>query len=211
MRQDRLSQLTDGIFAIVMTLLVFEIRVPDFDSPITNASILYGLEGVIPLFLSYLLSFLVLFTYWRAHHFIVSIYAKNIDIEVTNSNAVFLFFVALIPFSSRLLGSYPDSQASIGIYALNIIALGISLFWMRYHILNSHNIENPEFTKREMRNGAFRVVLPVVCAVLAFVISYWNTTLALFILTFAIMYNLFPQSSKINNAILDPIWPIDKD
>lgn len=208
MRQDRLSQLTDGIFAIVMTLLVFEIKIPHIDTPVTNASVLYGLESIISPLLSYLLSFLVLFTYWRAHHFIVSVYAKNIDIEVTNSNAVFLFFVALVPFTSHLLGQYPENQATIGIYSLNIVALGLSLFWMRYHILYSQNIENPIFTKREIRNGTVRVILPVVCAVLAFLVSYLNTNLALAILTFAVMYNLFPQSSKLNNIVLDPVWPI---
>lgn len=210
MNQERLSQLTDGIFAIVMTLLIFEIKIPHVDTPITNQSVLYGLEGTLPLFLSYLLSFLVLFTYWRAHHFIVSVYAKNIDLEVTNSNAVFLFFVALVPFSSHLLGQFSHTQAAIGIYSLNIIAIGLALYWMRYHILFSHKIENPIFTKREMRNGAVRVMLPVICAVLAFIVSYWNTTLALSILTFAIMYNLFPQSSRLNNVILDPIWPVEK-
>lgn len=209
MKQDRLSQLTDGIFAIVMTLLIFEIRIPYVDTPITNQSLLFALEGKISLFLSYLLSFLVLFTYWRAHHFIVSIYAKNIDIEVTNSNAVFLFFVALVPFTSHFLGQYPETQTAIGIYALNIIAIGLSLFWMRHHILFSHNIENPSFTKREMRNGAVRVMLPVVCAVIAFAVSFVSTFVALLILTFSIMYNLFPQSSKLNNTILDPVWPVE--
>lgn len=211
MKQDRLGQLTDGIFAIVMTLLIFEIRLPRIDTPVTNESLLYGLEHTIPLFLSYLLSFLVLFTFWKSHHFIVSIYAKNIDLEVTNSNAVFLFFVALIPFTSHVLGQFPNTEVGIGIYALNIVAIGLALFWMRHHILYSQNIENPSFTRREMRNGAVRVMLPVVCAILAFGLSFWSTTLALVILTFSIMYNLFPQSSKLNNTFLDPIWPVPED
>jgi uncharacterized membrane protein len=93
-----------GIFAIVMTILVFEIRVPELQSNATSWDIALALRNATPLFLSYMLSFAVLFTYWRAHHFITSVYAKNIDIRLTNINAVFFFFVALIPFSSHLLG-----------------------------------------------------------------------------------------------------------
>src|SRR4051812_17999991 len=102
MKQLRLEALADGIFAIVMTILVFEIRVPELLAP-TNQSLLYTLTDLLPVFLSYLLSFSLLFTYWRAHHFTASVYSKNIDITMTNINAIFFFFVALVPFSSHFL------------------------------------------------------------------------------------------------------------
>src|SRR3989304_4045482 len=62
-----------------------------------------------PVFLSYLLSFSLLFTYWRSHHFIESILAKNIDTRFSNLNAIFFFFIGLVPFSSLLLGRYSYS------------------------------------------------------------------------------------------------------
>jgi uncharacterized membrane protein len=124
MKQSRMDALSDGVFAIVMTLLVFEIRLPALPVMATNADILNALFFVMPVFLSYVLSFAVLFTYWRSHHFIASVYAKNIDLEMTNINAIFLFFVALVPFSSRLLGDFHTSQAAILVFGLNVIFIG---------------------------------------------------------------------------------------
>src|SRR5689334_10970729 len=104
MSHTRLDQLSDGIFSIVMTLLVFEIRVPSLATPVSNLALWHAIKDLIPYFLSYILSFALLFTYWRAHHFFVSIYAKNVDNKLTNINILFFFFIALVPFTSSLLG-----------------------------------------------------------------------------------------------------------
>src|SRR3989344_3222672 len=102
MSHTRLDQLSDGIFAIVMTILVFEIKVPEIWGPIDNSGLWTEIKLLLPLFLSYVLSFALLFTYWRAHHFFISIYAKNVDSVLTNINALFFMLVSLVPFSSSL-------------------------------------------------------------------------------------------------------------
>ena len=101
----RLGLLADGIFAIVMTLLVLEIKVPVLSYP-TNESIWRSLVDSYPLFLSYMLSFATLFTYWRGYHSVASDFAKTYNLNFENLSAAFLFFVALIPFSSHMLGVY---------------------------------------------------------------------------------------------------------
>jgi len=73
MKQSRLEALTDGVFAIVMTLLVLDIRVPDIQGIVTDGTLLSALVDITPLLLSYLVSFALLFSYWRAHHFIISV------------------------------------------------------------------------------------------------------------------------------------------
>ena len=93
MKQTRLDQLADGIFAIVMTILVFEIKVPEFYGVVDNKALLESLVKLLPVFISYLLGFSLLFTYWRSHHFIATILAKNIDTKFTNLNAIFFFFI----------------------------------------------------------------------------------------------------------------------
>ncbi len=196
MKQSRLDALADGIFAIVMTILVFEIRVPELHAGATNLDILLAIKGATPLFLSYLLSFAVLFTYWRAHHFITSVYAKNIDIRLTNVNAVFFFFVALIPFSSHLLGLYSSTQAAIIFFAVNIIAIGLSLYFMRRYIKYSKTIESEETTPIIDLHGYTRILFPVVAALLASVISFWSTNLALTFLTLGVLFNLLPHSTS---------------
>src|SRR3989338_7805312 len=106
MSHTRLDQLSDGIFAIVMTILVFQIRLPAIFRPIDNLGLWLEIEKLLPLLLSYVLSFALLFTYWRAHHFFVSIYAKNIDSLLTNINALFFMLISLVPFSASILGQF---------------------------------------------------------------------------------------------------------
>ncbi|HEY4502834.1 MAG TPA: TMEM175 family protein, partial [Candidatus Paceibacterota bacterium] len=124
MSHTRLDQLSDGIFAIVMTILVFEIKVPEIWGPIDNLGLWYEIKLLIPSLLSYILSFALLFTYWRAHHFFISIYAKNVDGVLTNINALFFMLVSLVPFSTSLLGQFSKNELSIIFFGVHIILIG---------------------------------------------------------------------------------------
>jgi uncharacterized membrane protein len=207
MKQFRLESLADGIFAIVMTLLVLEIHVPILPPQVSDLALLLALKKSIPLFLSYLLSFSLLFTYWRAHHFIASVYAKNIDTKLTNINALFFFFVALVPFSSNLLGNYGSSQLAIFIFASNIMAIGLSLFWMRNYVTVATTIENEEISSLENAHAYTRILFPVFCAIVAVVISFVSPPLSLFLFTIGILFNLSRRSTRIIFAPVRLLFP----
>lgn len=196
MKQARLDQLADSIFAIVMTILVFEIRIPDYIGIVSEQTLFQSLLNLSPVFLSYLLSFSLLFTYWRSHHFIESILAKNIDTHFSNLNAIFFFFVALVPFSSHLLGKYSYSQTAIIFFALNIILIGLSLFRMRQYVINSKTIENASFTKSENEHANMRILFPVGAAIVAIMMSFFSSVLAILLFTIAILFNLLEKSTR---------------
>ena len=203
MKQTRLDQLADGIFAIVMTILVFEIRIPEYVGIASEQSLLGSLFNLFPVFLSYLLSFSLLFTYWRSHHFIESILAKNIDTRFSNLNAIFFFFIALVPFSSHFLGKYSYSKTAIIFFALNIILIGISLFRMRQYAINSKTIENASFTKVENEHANMRILFPVCAAVVAIFVTFFSTNLAILLFTIAILFNLLEKSTKHTFLFID--------
>lgn len=203
MKLNRLENLADGIFAIVMTLLVLDIRVPLIEGPVSNGEIWSSLLGIEPLLLSYLLSFALLFTYWRAHHFFVSVYAQNLDTKLTNINAIFLALVSLLPFSAQLLGNYSHSQLVISLYGAHIILIGASLWWMREYIEKAEEIKNIAISSRDHLHGTIRLAVPIICSVLAILISFVNPTFSLGLYTFAILFNLLPQST----AFFHRLWP----
>lgn len=196
MKQTRLDQLSDGIFAIVMTLLVFEIRVPEFFGLVSDSALLNYLISMYPVLLSYVLSFSLLFTYWRSHHLIASVFAKNIDIPFSNINGFFLFFVALVPFSSHFLSKYIDSKVAIAFFALNIILMGLSLYRMRRYAIKSNTIENMPFTKTENEHAMAHILVPVASAIMAIFVSFINTEIAIFLFTIAILFNLSKNGTK---------------
>lgn len=190
MKQFRLDQLADSIFAIVMTILVFEIRVPEFAGVITNNVLVHYLINMYPLFLSYLLSFSLIFTYWRSHHFIASVLVKNIDTRFANLNGIFFFLVGLVPFSSHFLGTYIYARTSTIFFAINIILIGLSLFAMRNYAIKSNTIENTPFTKVENDHAKMHILFPVISAFLAIVVSFVSIKLAIVLFTLAILFNL---------------------
>jgi uncharacterized membrane protein len=203
MKQSRLDQLSDGIFAIVMTILVFEIRVPEFAGIVNEQTLIHSLVSIAPIFLSYLLSFSLLFTYWRSHHIIASVLAKNIDVQFSNLSGIFLFLVALVPFSSHFLGTYIGSKTAVIFFALNSILIGTSLFKMRQYAIKSETIENTPFTKVENEHANMHILFPVISSVGAIVVAFYSTKIAVFLFTVAILFNLSKNGTKYMFYIID--------
>ena len=117
----RIETLADGVFAIVMTILVFDLKAPDVAAPSDLAPSIFALW---PRFLTYGISFVVLGVYWYAHH------SQFRFIERTNKiviwlNINFLAAVALVPFSTNLLGRYPDQPISAALYGTLLAVCGL--------------------------------------------------------------------------------------
>lgn len=202
MKPARLEQLADGIFAIVMTILVFEIRVPVLTDSANTPELLTAATLLLPAFLSYLLSFSLLFTYWRAHHFFVSVYAKNIDRNLTNINAIFFLFITLLPFSTSLLARYNDNQMAVIVFGIHTIILGLCLFWIRRYVFVSEHIKNIDVSPQEIHRGTIRIFVPVFFALLAILLSFANINLSLALFTFAVIFNFSHTSTSLINRVL---------
>lgn len=194
MKPQRLDQLADGIFAIVMTLLAFELKVPLVGST-NDFSLWKSLGSMSGLFLTFILSFALLFTYWRAHHFIVSTYAQTLTVGLMNFNAVFFFLITLIPFSTQFLGTYSHTHVGIMVYGLNVILIGTVLYFMRRYIELNPEIHNVSLHKGEFVSGYVRILVPVFSSIIAIIISLYNPLFSLILFTAAILFNLFPAST----------------
>ena len=162
----------------------------------------FQIKNLFPLLLTYVLSFSLLFTYWRAHHFFVSIYAKNVDSILTNINALFFMLISLVPFSASILGQYNKNELSVIIFSTHTILIGLTLYWMRRYVLYSPHIQNPEISKREIRGSTIRTLTPVVCAFVAIPFSFLSIKLALILLTLAVIFNFSSYSTRLFENIL---------
>jgi len=127
---ERLTALSDGLFAVAMTLLVLDLRVP-----LSSAGVVYSERGLWevllrlgPSFVAYLLSFTMLGTFWLAQHTLLGILGRC-DRTLTWINLGFLFVVSLLPFSAALLANFAYLRLGVGGYWLNILLLGAGLEW----------------------------------------------------------------------------------
>lgn len=123
---DRIKALTDGVFAIAMTLLVLSLELPAAHSLEGDFSVVKMLLGQLDLFYNYFLSFIILAFFWINHHNQFHCY-KETDNTHLWLNLFLLMFVALMPFSTVLVSDYPQYGAADAVFAVNVLL--ISLFY----------------------------------------------------------------------------------
>jgi TMEM175 potassium channel family protein len=121
--KQRLEAFSDGVFAIVITLLILDIRIPAVPSTVLGAA----LVNIVPQILTYILSFFIVGLYWHLHHQ-VSAQIKLIDEPFIWLNLVWLLFVSMLPFPTALLGRYPLQPIPLTVYGINLILVNVTGF-----------------------------------------------------------------------------------
>jgi uncharacterized membrane protein len=146
----RLAALTDGVFAIVMTLLVLEIGVPEIAESSLHAELPRRLLELWPKLLSYGISFIILGMFWYLHY-ISFHHIKRSDNGLIWLNIFFLMFIALIPFSTSLFGSYVEEQLPLVIYAINIVLASVMRFIMWTYATRKHRLVDRDISPRLLK------------------------------------------------------------
>ncbi len=123
----RLEAFSDGVFAIVITLLVLELRVPEVHSA---EELVQGLKELMPKFISFIVSFIYITIYWINHHQLFSM-IKSTNRGLFWLNSLFLMCLTFIPFPTALIGSYPNESVAVIFYGLAMIATAISFVLMK--------------------------------------------------------------------------------
>lgn len=189
MRTNRIEALSDGIFAIVMTLLVLELKVPHLQNN-SNGELLRYLLSLSPVFISYVISFIILGIYWVGHHNQMH-FIKKSDRTFLWLNLMFFMFVSLVPFSAALLGEFHTDQISVIIYGLNLSFCGLSLFFIWRHAILAKLTE--EDISQDFINMVNTRILttPVIC-LLAIGVSFINVSASLVLLAVPIIFYILP-------------------
>ncbi len=124
---DRLAALSDGIFAVAMTLLVLDLRVPAREAHGSETALWHALTGLGPQFLTYFMSFLTLGIFWLGQQAQLSQFERG-DRRLAWIHVAFLCAVALMPFSTSLLAEFVRERLALAVYWANLAALGALLY-----------------------------------------------------------------------------------
>jgi len=128
----RIEALSDGVFAVGMTLLVLDIKLPTMPNEISSHEFIHAIFALWPHFGVFVLSFVILARAWAVHHYIFD-YLVRYDHTLVYLNMLYLMAVALLPFSTSLVGTHSNFEISAAIYAANFLALsGITLLIWNY-------------------------------------------------------------------------------
>jgi len=146
---NRIEALSDGMFAIIMTLLVIEIKPPEVhDAAQVAEALRHSLVALLPKIVAYAISFLTLAIFWVSHH--QHFHAlQHADRGVLWLNNLLLLFLAFVPFPTAVLGEYPTQPLAVALYgaALGLCALTMALL-RRYTLAAGLHREVPEAALR---------------------------------------------------------------
>ncbi len=140
MTKTRLEAFSDGVIAIIITIMVLELKIP-------HSTHWEEVKHLVPIFLSYVLSFIFLGIYWGNHHHLIHT-IKTVNSNILWANLHLLFWLSLIPFATAWMGESNFERSTVIIYAVIVDLCGVA-----YSILL--NI----ITKREVNNESLHKVL----------------------------------------------------
>lgn len=174
----RIESLTDGIFAFAMTLLVLNLSAPVLHGAVNEHELALSLEVMSGPLFSFLLSFFLLATAWSVHHKQFSFIVAS-DSNLMWINMIRLLFVIMVPFSSVLIGNYPELPISAFIFSVNIFCLCLASY-LEWWYAAMHDMVRG-VTKSMIHRSNMRGLLPVVVAGVAMMCAPFFPTFSLWL------------------------------
>ncbi len=162
MSKGRLEAFSDGVIAIIITIMVLELTPP-------HGADLAALRPLLPIFLSYVLSFVYIGIYWNNHHHLFQV-VKGVDGRVLWANLHLLFWLSLIPFSTAWMGENEFAAWPVALYGVVLLLAGVAYFFLTRALLAIHGQESvlAAALGRDFK-GKISVVIYVTAVPLAFV------------------------------------------
>ena len=178
MGKARLEAFSDGVLAIIITIMVLEMKVP-------HGTEVVALQPLIPVFLSYVLSFVYLGIYWNNHHHLMHA-ARQVNGSIMWANLHLLFWLSLIPFTTGWMGENHFAAWPVALYGTVLLFAGIAYFIFTKTLIVGHGIDSTLATsigrdaKGKMSLAVYAAAIPfsfaqpwIACGLYVFVAIMW--------------------------------------
>ena len=185
MNKSRLEAFSDGVLAIIITIMVLEFKTPHTaDWP--------AIRELFPNFLSYALSFVFIGIYWGNHHHLFHTF-QNINAGIIWANLNLLFWLSLVPFATGWMGENHFASNTVVFYAALLVCCGIAFTILQICIqrVNQNNPKLMHAFEQVMRKGIFSVV----CYVLAIPCAYYNTLISVMLFVLVAIFWIIPDKN----------------
>ena len=181
MEKNRLEAFSDGVLAIIITIMVLELKQPVGDK-------LGNLLELSPVLLSYPLSFLFVAIYWVNHHIIFH-QVERVNYPILWCNIAWLFAMSFIPFTTAWIGAYPVSFAPVCIYFFDML-----LAWLTFHLM-VYLIARENGTAKEFKLS-IRNIVSIITYTLAAVLGGFCPIAAYIVVAIVTCWWIFPEKKK---------------
>ena len=194
---DRLSAITDGVYAVALTLLALEIVVPSVNSIHSSAQLNdYMVNNLLPQLSLYLISFIILSNFWASTN-AIPMY-KKVDNTILTINLAILALVVLIPFSTSFVLSFYHYSQSVIIFSLIILLVGL-LYLILYIYLFKENLVKEriyKFIEPHKRIMLIELSIPPVLALISIVLALFNPLAGMYVYVIGLFAKMIKKVAK---------------
>lgn len=194
---DRLSAITDGVYAVALTLLALEIVVPSANSIHSSAQLNnYVVNNLLPQLSLYLISFIILSNFWASTN-AIPMY-KKVDNTILTINLAILALVVLIPFSTSFVLSFYHYSQSVIIFSLIILLVGL-LYLILYIYLFKENLVKEriyKFIEPHKRIMLIELSIPPVLALISIVLALFNPLAGMYVYVIVLFATMIKKIAK---------------
>jgi uncharacterized membrane protein len=175
----RLSSFSDGVFAIAVTLLVFNLKVPQIPAVNVHRDLPGFVGGMVHNFVTYILTFLLVASYWAFHHRMLNLLAR-IDNAFLWLNIYYLLAISFIPFPSALFGSYTHETFSFVFYVCSMILVNLLSMLLLAYASHKSRLIKKDIPMAFMKYLFIRQVASIIIFSLAILISFFHQRVAVY-------------------------------
>lgn len=188
----RIETLADGVFAIAMTLLAFDLVVPEVVLGEDPVAVLPGLiGGLLGRFALYAISFVVLGVYWVAHHAQFRV-IDAADRSFLWINILFVMLIAFVPFATSLLARYWNVPVAVQFYGVVLILIGGSAHLHWWYATKEHRLIPPSTSDEFIARIRRRILIaPAVCTV-AILVAFVSTVVSIMLYAVLVLFYIAP-------------------
>ncbi len=193
LRLNRTEAFSDGVFAIVVTLLVLELKVPILHDRASVSELNHRLVDLVPKFLSWLISFVIVCKFWLNHHHLLT-FARHATYGMVWLNSIFLMGQAFIPFPTALMGEFPTNPLAVSLFGA-VMAVNTLLFIaLQSYIIG--NLLKPELVSAVVPHLTRKSFVGVVSYLLGAAATLFNVHVAFVLYALTPLFFITPPQSR---------------
>jgi uncharacterized membrane protein len=190
--KNRLEALADGIFAVALTLLVLDIKLPDGMTAATSDDLWRNLVSLERHFAVYAISFVVIGVYWVGHHLQFH-YVRFVDRRLIWINLTFLLLITFLPFATDLVGDHPELVLPCEIYGITLLTIGGVSHAQVVYLARHPYLTSDELTPVAIRLLKRRIALLAIVPAVSMLLALYNTRFALYAYGLVVVAYLMPS------------------
>jgi uncharacterized membrane protein len=184
------------VFAIIVTLLVLEIKVPHITSHSSSRDLLLAIWSLFPKFISWVISFFTVCVIWVNHHRLLNMFSR-INHGLFWWNALLLMWVSFIPFPTAVLGDYPDNQSGVVLYGIVMMCMAMTFSLERLYVMAKPVLLIPEIDIKRFKSGTvLSIVFGPLLYLLGALLSFIHPLISFMIYLAIPVYFIFPHATE---------------